>query len=103
MFGGKTSFDGRIHEKHSLYRHDNGVFIAVVAKDKPTFQIEVVGTDAWQRDVAIHHAGTDGTSNTNCDTNGTVYTMTIGDNTSGSGPSHDELHDDYDTKAPVLM
>jgi hypothetical protein len=43
--------------------------IAVFANDRTTFQIEVLGTD-WQRDVAIHHAGTNGTSNTNCDTNG---------------------------------
>ena len=58
--------------------------IAVFAKDKPTFQIEVVGTDAWQRDVVIHHAGTNGTANTDCDTNGTVNTTTVGDNTNGS-------------------
>jgi len=58
--------------------------IAVFAKDKPTFQIEVIGTDAWQRDVAIYHAGTNGTSNTNCDTNGSVNATTIGNNTNGN-------------------
>jgi hypothetical protein len=58
--------------------------IGVFGKDKPTFKIEVVGTDAWQRDVAIHHAGTNGTSTTNCDTNGSVYSTTNGDNTNGS-------------------
>lgn len=58
--------------------------IPAFAKEKPTFQIEVVGTDAWQRDVAIYHAGSDSTSNTNCDTNGTVNTTTVGDNTNGS-------------------
>lgn len=58
--------------------------IAAFAKDKPTFQIEVVGTDAWQRDVAVYHAGTNSTSNTNCDTNGSVNASTIGDNTNGS-------------------
>jgi len=36
--------------------------VAVFAKDKETFHIEVVGTDAWQRDIAIHHAGTNSTS-----------------------------------------
>jgi hypothetical protein len=54
------------------------------AKDKPTFQIEVIGTDAWQRDLAIHHAGTNSTSSTNCDTNGNVNTTTVGDYTNGS-------------------
>jgi len=58
--------------------------IAVFAKDKPTFQIEVVGTNAWQRDVPIYHAGTNGTSKTNCDTNGSLNSTTIGDNTNGS-------------------
>lgn len=41
--------------------------IAVFARDKTTFQIEVLGTDTWQRDVAIYHAAINGTSNTNCD------------------------------------
>ena len=41
--------------------------IAVFAKDKPTFRIEVLGTDAWRRDFAIRHAGTNGTANTNFD------------------------------------
>ena len=58
--------------------------IAVFAKDKETFHIEVVGTDAWQRDIAVHHAGTNGTSDTNCNTSGSVNTTTIGDNTSGN-------------------
>ena len=58
--------------------------LAVFAKDKTTFQIEVLGTDAWQRDVAIHHAATNGTSNTNCDTNGSVNTTTVGDYSNGS-------------------
>jgi len=44
-------------------------------KEKPTIMIQVVDTNTWQRDVAIHHAGT--ASRTNCDTtgntNGTIY------------------------------
>jgi hypothetical protein len=58
--------------------------LLVFAKDKETFQIEVVGTDAWQRDVAIHHAATAGTSNTNCDSNGNVNASTYGNTTNGS-------------------
>ena len=58
--------------------------IAVFAEDKPTFRIEVLGTDAWRRDFAIRHAGTNGTANTNCDTNGSVNSTTIGENTNGS-------------------
>src|SRR5579872_1413672 len=58
--------------------------LAASAKDKPTIRIQVVGTDAWQRDVAIQHAAANGTSNTNCDTNGTVNSTTIGDNTNGN-------------------
>jgi hypothetical protein len=58
--------------------------ITLSAKDKTTFQIEVLGTDAWQRDVAIRHAGTNGTSNTNCDTNGSVNATTVGDYTNGN-------------------
>ena len=44
-------------------------------KEKPTIVIEVVDSNTWQRDVAIHHAAT--ASRTNCDTtgntNGTIY------------------------------
>jgi hypothetical protein len=58
--------------------------IAVFAKDKPTFQIEVVGTDTWQRDVAIHHPATAGTSNTDCNSNGSVNATTYGNNTNGN-------------------
>lgn len=58
--------------------------LAVSAKDKPTFQIEVLGTDAWQRDLAIHHAATAGTSNTNCNTNGNVDSTTYGNTTNGN-------------------
>ena len=58
--------------------------IPIFAKDKPTFQIEVLGTDAWQRDLAIRHAATNGTSNTSCNTNGSVNTTTYGDNTNGN-------------------
>jgi hypothetical protein len=57
-------------------------FIAF-AKDRPTFQLEVVGTDAWQRDVAIRHAATAGSSDTNCNTNGSVDATTYGNTTSG--------------------
>lgn len=57
---------------------------AVFAKDQPTFQIEVVGTDAWQRDLAIHHAATAGTSDTNCNTNGNVNETTYGNTTNGN-------------------
>jgi hypothetical protein len=32
----------------------------------------VLGTDAWNRLVTIHHAGTQGTSSTDCSTTGTV-------------------------------
>lgn len=58
--------------------------LTVFAKDKPTFQIEVVGTDAWQRDMAIHHAATAGTSNTNCNTNGSADATTYGNTTTGT-------------------
>jgi hypothetical protein len=58
--------------------------LTVFAKDKETFQIEVVGTDAWQRDVAIQHAATAGTSNTNCNTNGTADANTYGNITTGT-------------------
>jgi hypothetical protein len=54
------------------------------AKDRPTFQIEVIGTEAWQRDLAIHHAATAGSSDTNCNTNGSVDATTYGNTTSGS-------------------
>ena len=55
-----------------------------LAKEKPTFQIEVVGTDAWQRDLAIHHAATAGTSDTNCNTNGNIDATTYGNTTTGN-------------------
>lgn len=58
--------------------------LTVLAKDRPTFQLEVVSTDAWQRDLAIHHAATPGSSDTNCNTNGSVDATTYGDTTSGS-------------------
>jgi hypothetical protein len=58
--------------------------MAVFANDQPTFQIEVVGTDAWQRDLAIHHAAAAGTSDTNCNTNGNIDATTYGNTTSGS-------------------
>jgi hypothetical protein len=58
--------------------------LAVLAKDQPTLQIEVIGTDAWQRDLAIHHAATSGTSDTNCNTNGNVNETTYGNTASGS-------------------
>jgi hypothetical protein len=54
------------------------------AKDKPTFEIEVFGTDAWEREITIHHAGTSGTSSTNCNTNGNVNATTYGNTTNGS-------------------
>jgi len=44
-------------------------------KEKPTIMIQVVDSNTWQGDLAIHHAGT--ASQTNCDTtgntNGTIY------------------------------
>jgi hypothetical protein len=58
--------------------------LAVFAKDKATLQIEVVGTDAWQRDVAIHHAAASGTSDTNCNTNSSVDATTYGNTTNGN-------------------
>ncbi len=58
--------------------------IAVFAKEKETIQIEVVGSQAWQRDVPIHHAATNGTANTDCNSNGNVNAATYGDNTYGS-------------------
>ena len=58
--------------------------LTVFAKDKETFQIEVVGTDAWQKDVAVNHPARAGTSNTNCNTNGSVNATTYGDTTSGN-------------------
>jgi hypothetical protein len=41
-------------------------------KEKPVITIEVVGTDAAVRDIAIRHSATAGTSTTNCNTNGNV-------------------------------
>lgn len=58
--------------------------IAAFAKEKPTFRIEALGTDAWRRDIAIRHAGTHGTANTDCNSNGSVNSTTIGDYTNGS-------------------
>lgn len=58
--------------------------LALFGKDKSTLQIEVLGTDAWQRDLAIHHAATAGTSDTNCNTNGSIDTTTYGNTTSGN-------------------
>ncbi len=58
--------------------------LSVFAKDRPSFQIEVVGTDAWQRDLAIHHAATAGASDTNCNTNGSVDATTYGNTTNGT-------------------
>ena len=58
--------------------------VAAYAKDKATIQIEVLGTDGWQRNVAIYHPGTTGTSSTNCNTNGTVDASTYGNTTNGS-------------------
>lgn len=58
--------------------------VTAFAKDRPTLQLEVVGTDAWQRDLAIRHAATSGSSNSNCNTNGSVDATTYGNTTSGS-------------------
>ena len=41
-------------------------------KEKPVIIIQVVGTDASVRDIAIHHSATADTSTTNCNTNGNV-------------------------------
>jgi hypothetical protein len=58
--------------------------MAAFAKDRPTLQLEVLGTDDWQRDVAVQHAATSGTSNTNCNTNGDVNATTYGNTTNGN-------------------
>jgi hypothetical protein len=58
--------------------------LVALAKDAPTLQLEVVGTDAWQRDLAIRHAATAGTSDTNCNTNGNIDATTYGNTTNGS-------------------
>jgi hypothetical protein len=58
--------------------------VTAFAKDRPTFQLEVVSTDAWQRDLAIRHAATSGSSNSNCNTNGSVDATTYGNTTNGS-------------------
>ena len=58
--------------------------ITVFAKDKQTMQVEVIGTEAWQRDLAIRHAATKSTANTGCNTNGTVNSTTYGDQTYGN-------------------
>ena len=58
--------------------------LTVWAKDHPKIQLEVIGTEAWQRDMALHHAATTGTSSTNCDTNGTVDSTSYGTITSGN-------------------
>ena len=43
------------------------------AKDKgPIITVQVLGTDAWTRAVTIHHAGTQGSSNSHCSTTGSV-------------------------------
>ena len=45
----------------------------LLAKNKAEIiTVHVLSTDAWTRTVNIHHAGTQGTSSTNCDTNGTI-------------------------------
>jgi len=44
------------------------ISLPLLAKDKPTLTIQVVDSNSWQRDVAIHHAGT--ASQTNCNTSG---------------------------------
>ena len=56
---------------------------AAWGKDKPVFTIQVVGTDASVRDLAIHHSATSGTATTNCNTNGDVNgtATTYGDTT----------------------
>jgi hypothetical protein len=46
------------------------------AKDKPTITIEIVNSRAWTRDVATQHSGSS-TSNTNCDTNGTINDSSV--------------------------
>ena len=58
--------------------------LVAFAKDHPTFHLEVIGTDAWQRDLAIHHAATEGHSDTNCNTNGSIDSTTYGNVTNGS-------------------
>jgi hypothetical protein len=56
---------------------------AAWSKDKPVMTIQVVGTDAPIKDMAIHHAGTAATSATDCNTNGTTNgtATTYGDTT----------------------
>lgn len=58
--------------------------LGAFAKDQPTFQIEVVGTDAWQRDFEIHHAATAGAANTNCNTDGNINETSYGNTTNGT-------------------
>lgn len=45
-----------------------GLSAPLLAKDKPTLTIQVVDSNTWQRDVAIHHSRT--ASQTNCNTSG---------------------------------
>lgn len=58
--------------------------LAAFAKDEPTFQIEVLSTDAWERDLALQHAASAGSSNTNCNTNGSGEATTYGNVTTGN-------------------
>lgn len=59
--------------------------LTVLAKDpKPTFQVKVLSTDAWQREIEIHHAATNGTSSTNCNGNGNGTATTYGNITTGN-------------------
>src|ERR1022692_1318300 len=52
--------------------------LALFAKDKgEIITIQALGTDSWNRNIPMHHRGTPATSDTNCDTNGTVGDSSI--------------------------
>lgn len=62
---------------------------AFAKKEKSVITVEVVGTDASVRDIPIHHAATNGSATTNCNSNGTVNgtATTYGNTTNVYGTS----------------
>lgn len=47
--------------------------LSLFAKDKgEVITIQVLSTDSWNKMVTVHHGGTQGTSSTDCNTNGSV-------------------------------
>jgi hypothetical protein len=65
-------------------------------KEKPVITIEVVGTDAWVKDIEIHHRATSGTATTDCsatgNVNGTATTYGNTTNINGTSTADTECH-----------